>query len=257
MARYFIDVQYQGTSYRGWQVQKNANSVQGMLNKALSTILKQVIDCIGSSRTDSGVHAKQNMAHFDAKGRIPLDFLYRMNSYLPNDIHLKALIPVKLSAHARFDAVSREYKYLIHFQKDPFREGLAYRYRYGALDLRKMNRVTKYLLTEEDYSSFCKARTQVQTKICKVTHAAWTKDGDLLTFSIRANRFLRGMVRGIVGSSILVGSGKLTSTEFKQIIKSRDPKNTDFSAPAQGLYLNRVQYPYELKARSFGRKAKK
>jgi tRNA pseudouridine38-40 synthase len=168
---------------------------------------------------------------------------------LPKDISINSLIPVKSSAHARFDASSRAYQYRLYFKKDPFKEGQAYHYKYGKLNMAKMNKAAEILLKQKDFTSFSKLHTQVKTNICKVRKASWERKGEEWVFTITADRFLRGMVRAIVGTLLQVGSGKISVGDFKRITESLSIEETDFSAPAEGLYLSNVKYPYPLKAR--------
>ncbi len=251
MHRYFLEISYNGKKYNGLQVQKNASSIQGALDNALSTILNHPIKTTCASRTDKGVHARQNFLHFDLDISIPEDFLYRMNIFMPNDIVLKSITPVQETSHSRFDATERKYEYHIHFNKNPFLEDLSYRYRYGFLDTELMNKAAKLLMDFEDFTSFCKPKTDVKTKICNIKEARWEKidkamfsEQDCLVFHITANRFLRGMVRAIVGTLILVGKKALSIDDFKNIILSKNPQMADFSPPPQGLYLTEVIYPY-------------
>lgn len=244
--RYFIEISYQGTHYSGWQIQKNGISIQQKLNEALSTILNSEIIIQGASRTDAGVHAKQNFAHFDTSVIIPKNFISRINLILPKDVSVKKIIPVKKDAHVRFDAATRSYEYYIHFEKNPFLRVLSYYYPYGKLNTNKMNESAKLLLRYKDFSAFSKLHTQVKNNDCKIYESIWKRNSktNQLVFYIRANRFLRGMVRGIVGTSIQVGNGKISVTDFKKIIESKDQSKADFSAPPEGLYLSSIQYPY-------------
>ncbi len=245
---YFIEIAYKGTNYKGWQVQKNAISVQQLVNEAISTVLQTSVHVQGASRTDAGVHAKQNYAHFDLSVPVPKDFIHRTNLLLPKDISLKSINPVGLEANARFDASSRSYKYVLYFDKDPFMEGFGYYYPYGILNITNMNKAARLLITHKDFTAFCKAHTQVKTKECQVMKAEWkyTKDKKQLFLYIIANRFLRGMVRGIVGTSIKVGTGEYSVEDFNNIIVNKDRDNVDFSPPACGLYLENIKYPFKL-----------
>lgn len=252
MSRYFLDIAYKGANYKGLQIQKNAVSVQGTIDTALSTILNTAIVTTCSSRTDAGVHAKKNFLHFDTEEIIPTDFIHRINLFLPKDILIDKIIPVHEDAHARFDAIQRTYEYYVHFKKDPFLEKTGFYYRFGELDINKMNKAAELLLSYEDYTSFCRAKTDVKTKICSISKAEWKvkvnhggiPDTKVIVFKIAANRFLRGMVRGIVGTLIQVGNGKISISNFEDIVYKKNPRLTDFSPPPQGLFLTDVIYPY-------------
>ena len=245
MKRYFIETAYKGTNYHGYQIQKNKLSVQERIEKAISTVLNTPIVTKGSSRTDAGVHARQNFAHFDTDIELPEDFLYRINTLFPHDIVVKRIIPVNEEQHARFSATSRSYEYYIHYEKDPFLEEFSYRYFLGKPDIEKMNQAAKYLLKYEDFSCFCKAKTDVKTKICDIRYAKWEiAEDEKMVFYISADRFLRGMVRAVVGTLLRVGTGKYTIQEFEDIIKSKNRSRADFSPPPQGLFLTRVEYPF-------------
>lgn len=244
--RYFLEISYLGTHYSGWQIQKNGISVQQRINEALSTILNSKIKIQGASRTDAGVHAKQNFAHFDTDVHIPKNFISRINLLLPKDITVKKIRKVKNDTHARFEGIARSYEYYIHFEKNPFLIESSYFYPYEKLDLKKMNEAAKTLLKYKDFSSFSKMHTQVKTNDCRILQAVWKRyrKNKQLVFYITANRFLRGMVRGIVGTSIQVGNGKISVDNFKKIIEDKDQSKADFSAPPQGLYLSSVKYPF-------------
>jgi len=241
MSRYFIEIAYDGTNYHGWQIQKNANSVQAEINKAISTLLQSEIMITGAGRTDAGVHAKQMFAHFDFSGKIPQNFLFKLNCFLANDIVCKSIIKVNDDLHARFDATSRTYEYWIIQQKDPFLKNKAFFFHYH-LDINEMNKAAKTLFNFEDFTSFSKSKTDTKTNNCKILVAQWQQIGNELIFTITANRFLRNMVRAIVGTLLDVGQGKLTTEEFKKIIASKDRSEAGKSVPAHGLYLSKVVY---------------
>ncbi|MCT8338546.1 tRNA pseudouridine(38-40) synthase TruA [Flavobacteriaceae bacterium TK19130] len=244
--RYFIEIAYNGKNYFGWQIQPEQISVQETVEKALSTLLRDDIKIMGAGRTDAGVHAKQLFAHFDANPiHNPSDLVFRLNSFLPNDIAIRSIKPVTEEAHARFDASKREYEYYIVLHKDPFWEGLAYQL-YRTPDMRKMNEAAKSLLDYEDFQCFSRSNTDVKTYTCKVTKAEWRREGERLIFHIEADRFLRNMVRAIVGTLLDVGYGKTTMPQFHEILKSKDRGLAGASAPAHGLYLTRVHYPEDL-----------
>jgi tRNA pseudouridine38-40 synthase len=242
--RYFIEFAYNGKNYCGWQYQPHSPSVQETLNKAISTLLRTEIDMVGAGRTDTGVHAKQMFAHFDHESNIDTDALtLRLNSFLPKDIVVYRLIPLHADAHARFDAKSRTYEYHIHTYKDAFiNEGSWYEFH--PLDIDKMNEAAKALFEFIDFKCFSKTHTDVKTFNCKITEAHWQKSGTNLVFTVTADRFLRNMVRAIVGTLVNVGLGKISIDDFRNIIESRDRGQAGFSVPAHGLYLTKVIYPY-------------
>jgi tRNA pseudouridine38-40 synthase len=241
--RYFIELAYNGRNYNGWQVQKNAPSVQETLNQGLVTVLNQPINVTGCGRTDTGVHARQFIAHFDFEYAVDTKLLMeKLNGFLPKDMVIHKIISVSPTAHARFDAISRTYRYYISVKKDPFLGELSY-YHYGELDLDQMNRGASLLLVANDFTSFSKVGTQVKTNHCKVTEAFWQREKDMNVFTITADRFLRNMVRAIVGTLLNVGRHKITLDEFEKIIKTRNRANAGESVPAQGLFLESVQYP--------------
>lgn len=240
--RYFIEVSYKGTRYAGFQIQRNANTVQSEVEKALSTILRDPIELTGSSRTDAGVHALQNYFHFDIDRAIEPRAVYNLNALLPLDIAVKAIFPVAEEAHSRFLAVSREYKYYITQQKDPFSTDTAWFYPYN-VDLGLLNEAGRILFRHLDYTSFSKRNTQVSTFNCIIMKSEWCTDRGLLIYNVKANRFLRGMVRGLVGTMLLVGRKKTTLAEFEDIIVAKDCTKASFATPAHGLYLVEVAYP--------------
>jgi len=246
--RYFIEIAFDGGAYHGWQIQSNAITVQELLDKALGTLLRRPIGTVGCGRTDTGVHAKQLYAHFDWDAApFPLgehDFLRRLNALLPNDIAVKRLIPVAPDAHARFDAVKRSYEYHAHLHKNPFLQGRSWLLR-EALDVPAMNRAAELLLPYTDFSCFSKSNTQVQTNNCHVMHAEWRwVDDDRLVFDISANRFLRNMVRAIVGTLMEIGRGERPPEYMHTVVQSKDRSVAGISVPACGLYLASVEYPY-------------
>ncbi|MBC8756516.1 tRNA pseudouridine(38-40) synthase TruA [Kordia sp. YSTF-M3] len=243
--RYFIELSYNGEKYHGWQNQPNAISVQEVLEKAITTLLRSKISILGAGRTDAGVHAKQMFAHFDTD--IVFDrseLTLKLNSFLPKDVAVYDIHPVKKHAHARFDATGRTYEYWIVTEKNPFHNQSAHLV-YKKLDVDLMNAAAKELFNYEDFKSFSKTHTDVKTYICKIEKAVWEQRNELLVFTIRADRFLRNMVRAIVGTLLEVGLGKLSIEEFKQIIESRDRNNAGTSVPGKALYLTAVTYPEE------------
>jgi len=242
--RYFIEFAYNGKNYHGWQSQPNASSVQETLSKAIAVILRSEIELMGAGRTDTGVHAKQMFAHFDTEENLETDFLVaKLNSYLPKDIVIYRIIKVSEDAHARFDAVKRTYEYHIHTYKNAFENESSW-YVFQKLDLEKMNKAAKMLFDFEDFQCFSKVNTDVKTYNCKIMEANWQQKGEKLIFTIAADRFLRNMVRAIVGTLVEIGSGKKALEDFKNIIESKDRTQAGTSVPAHGLYLTKVEYPY-------------
>ena len=245
MARYFIEVAYKGTAYAGFQIQQNANTIQAEVEKALHTYYRHAFELTGSSRTDAGVHAQQNYFHFDTD--IVIDkqtaekALYHLNAILPQDIVVKSLQHVKDDAHCRFDAISRSYQYSVHQSKNPFIHDTAYYYPY-ALNIDMLNKAAAMLLEYSNFQSFSKKNTQVFTYECTITKSKWTLQNDILLYQVTGNRFLRGMVRGLVGTMLHVGRGKFTIEKFRTIIESKNTINTDFSTPAKGLILKEVKF---------------
>ena len=244
--RYFIELAYNGTSYHGWQMQPNAVSVQEVLEKTLSTLVREEIKVVGAGRTDAGVHARQLFAHFDVAEAIEVEkTVYKLNSFLPKDISIQGIRNVADEAHARFHATSREYEYLITLRKDPFQQDLAYQINLKP-DVALMNKAAEILLLYSDFQCFSRSNTDVKTYLCRVTKAVWEMEGFTLKFTITADRFLRNMVRAIVGTLLDVGFGKITLDQVHEIIKSKDRSNAGASAPAHGLYLTKVCYPHTI-----------
>ncbi|HLF50837.1 tRNA pseudouridine(38-40) synthase TruA [Flavobacterium sp.] len=242
--RYFIKLAYNGTHYHGWQYQPNASSVQETLNKAFSIILNSEVNLMGAGRTDTGVHAKEMFAHFDFE--TPLDvpnLIHKLNSYLPKDITVFDIIPVHEEAHTRFDATKRTYEYHINTFKDVFQQDGSWYY-HQKLDIDLMNQAAKILLNHTDFQCFSKVNTDVNTFNCKVTEAHWRQGNSQLVFTISADRFLRNMVRAIVGTLVNVGLHKISLEEFENIIASKDRNKAGFSVPAHGLYLTKIDYNY-------------
>jgi tRNA pseudouridine38-40 synthase len=242
--RYFIYLSYKGTNYHGWQVQPNGISVQEKLQDALSTILQSKTEVVGAGRTDAGVHARQMVAHTDIEKSITntSDLVYKLNSFLPTDIAIQKIVPVKDDAHARFDAISRTYEYWLTTAKDPFLTDAAMR-AYGNIDFEAMNKAAQKLFDYTDFTSFSKLHTDAKTNNCRILKAIWEKrDENLWVFTIQADRFLRNMVRAIVGTLLEVGRGQLTVEDFCCIIEAKDRCKAGVSVPAQGLYLIEVTY---------------
>jgi len=247
MQRYFIQLSYDGTNYHGWQVQPNGISVQEVLEKVLSVVSREKIALTGAGRTDTGVHASFFVAHFDAENQnLNSDkIIYNINCLLPGDIAVQNIYKVKADAHARFDALYRSYKYYLSKRKDPFNRFYAEK-EARSPDLLKMNEAAALLLNYEDFTSFSRLGTDVKTNNCKVYEAKWTDEGSRLVFSIKADRFLRNMVRAIVGTLLEVGFGKLTIDDFCHIIELKDRGAAGASAPAKGLFLVDIGYPEDL-----------
>ncbi len=252
--RYFIKFSYSGTNYHGWQVQPNAITVQRVLNKAVSTILNSEIDCMGAGRTDTGVHAKQMFAHFDYGQDIHVEnTIHKLNSFLPKDIVVFDIIKVHNDAHARFDAKKRTYEYHINTYKDAFLNKQSWYY-YQKIDIDLMNIASKILLNHTNFQTFSKVKTDVNTFNCTIYEAIWTRctkeqiddkqENINIVFTISADRFLRNMVRAIVGTLIYVGLHKITLHEFNEIIESKNRNNAGFSVPAHGLYLTKIDYDF-------------
>ena len=243
--RYFITLSYDGTAYHGWQIQPNAPSVQETLQRALATLLRQdELEVTGAGRTDTGVHARLMVAHFD--WGVVLDgpqLTYKLNKILPRDVAVKSIIPVSDDMHARFSAVSRTYHYFLHLYKDPFLQGHSWQM-YGPLDFEAMNRAAQVLLNYRDFTSFSKLHTDTKTNDCTVTEAHWDELAPgQWRFTITANRFLRNMVRAIVGTLVEVGRGRLSPADVSRIIELKDRCQAGESVPAHGLYLVDIKYP--------------
>lgn len=241
--RYVLDISYHGKAYAGWQRQPNANSVQEELEKAVATLLRQPIGTIGAGRTDAGVHARQLIVHFDYEAALPANFFYGLNGILPHDIAVHRLLrPENQGFHARFDAISRSYEYHLVLQKTPLSYGLAYWVR-QELDFASMNQAAKTMTSHQDFASFCKAHGDNKTTLCDLSHAFWEQRGDKWVFHIKANRFLRGMVRAVVGTLIEVGKGKISVDDFREIIEGKDRKLAGANVAPEGLFLTEVAYP--------------
>jgi tRNA pseudouridine38-40 synthase len=243
--RYFIHLAYNGTPYHGWQIQPNATSVQETLNKAFSVLLQSEINLMGAGRTDTGVHAKEMYAHFDFEASIDIqNLVHKLNSFLPKDIVIYDIIPVHDDAHTRFDATKRTYEYHIHQFKNPFLDELSW-YFHQPLDIDLMNEAANFLFYYTDFECFSKVNTDVNTFECTIFEAHWKRcENDQLVFTISANRFLRNMVRSIVGTLINIGLQKITIEDFAKIIESKSRDKAGFSVPAHGLYLTQITYDY-------------
>lgn len=246
--RYFIRLSYKGTRYHGWQIQANSKTIQGVLNQDLSLILNEKIEVTGAGRTDTGVHARIFYAHFDSsKNGLNKDknLIFKINGKLTEDIAVQEILKVMPDAHARFDAISRTYEYHIARQKDPFMTEYAH-YIYGDLDFESIHKATALLTDINDFTSFSKVDTDVKTNICKVARAVWNIYPEKMIFTITADRFLRDMVRAIVGTLLDVGFGKINLEEFCRIIEKKDRSAAGTSVPAKGLFLADIQYPPEI-----------
>jgi len=241
--RFFIQFSYFGKAYHGWQNQPNAITVQEVLENGMSKLLNQSISLMGAGRTDTGVHAKDMYAHFDVEQLVQIpELIFRLNSFLPNDIAVQRIFEVKEDAHARFNALSRTYEYHITKTKDPFIMDKAHFVKRN-LDVDQMNNAAELLLGKKDFECFSKSKTDVFTNICDLKKVEWVLENDMLIFSITADRFLRNMVRAIVGTLINVGLGKYPADYVNTILKSKDRTMAGVSVPAKGLYLTSIVYP--------------
>ena len=247
--RYFLRLSYLGTNYHGWQIQPGSVSVQELLQDALSLILRATIGVTGAGRTDTGVHAAMFYAHFDSlqcpESIRDMQLVFKVNRILPTDIAVHEILPVVPDAHARFSATSRTYQYQICTKKDPYKAGISWLYE-KKLNLDAMQEACKRLFLHTDFASFARSNTQVKTTICHIEHASWTQNGHMIAFEVNANRFLRNMVRAMVGTMIDVGLGKHSTDGFEQIILARDRRKAGKSAPACGLHLTQMEYPKEI-----------
>ena len=240
--RYFLELSYFGKAYHGWQRQPNAISVQEVVENSLATILQDSVEIVGAGRTDSGVHAKQIFAHFDSRRSLDGEFIFRLNSLLPKDIAARRVFETTAEAHARFDALSRSYEYHVVTAKDVFSIDRAY-YIQRKLNIAKMNEAAAILLEFTGFKCFSRSRTDVRTYNCKIEYALWEQIEDKLVFKIKADRFLRNMVRAIVGTLLEIGSSKIEVEEMYRIIESEDRTKAGASVPAHGLFLTGVEYP--------------
>ena len=241
--RYFFEISYDGANYNGWQNQSNAVGIQQVVEESLSKLLREKISIVGSGRTDTGVHCAEQFFHADIEKEFDrLELLQRLNSFLPKDIAIRSIAEVKSTAHARYNARERSYEYRITTQKNPLLVGRAY-YFFKECDISLMNDAAALLIGKHDFTSFSKVKTDVNHFECTIKKALWTKNGDLMIFTITANRFLRGMVRAIVGTLLDVGTRKISLKDFQAIIKGKDRKKAGMNVPADGLYLMSVKYP--------------
>lgn len=241
MPRYFLEVAYKGNQYSGFQIQKNANSIQQEVEKALATFFRQRIMLTGSSRTDGGVHALQNYFHFDYEGVIEKRMIYNLNAILPPDIAVRGAHTVAPDAHCRFDALRREYRYFVYRKKDPFLTDRAYFFPY-TLDRDQLDAAAALVPRFEEFASFAKRNSQAKTFHCTIMESNWQEEESCLVYRVIANRFLRGMVRGLVGTMLQVGRGKISVEDFATILRNKDNQQADFSVPGHGLFLFRVSF---------------
>ena len=250
--RYFLELQYDGAAYCGWQRQPDMPTVQQTIEQALTKLLRTPTEIVGAGRTDTGVNASYYVAHFDTDVEVDLQQLhYKLNMMLPKDIAIFSVTPVADGAHARFDARQREYRYYICPTKNPFRRYSAWLY-YVSLDVEKMNQAAAKLLEYDDFTSFAKLKSNNKTNICRVMDAHWSVEADgVLVFTIRADRFLRNMVRSIVGTLVDVGRGRYSVEEFCKIVEAKDLSLSSAGAPAQGLFLSDVVYSEETFTKTF------
>lgn len=245
--RYFIYLGYDGKPFCGWQTQPNGSTVQRTIEEALALLLRRPVPIVGAGRTDAGVHARLMVAHFDWEGELPdpAFLVEKLNRLLPKEIAIYRIVPVIPSAHARFDATSRTYLYYISHRKDPFHFGHIYTY-HGVLDYEAMNEACQLLFKYVDFTSFSKLHTDAKTSNCRIMRADWTQEGEAWVFTIRADRFLRNMVRAIVGTLLEVGRGRLTVAGFRAVIEAKDRCRAGTSMPGQALFLADITYPDEL-----------
>lgn len=245
--RYFLELSYNGKNYHGWQIQPSDISVQQVVQQSLSTILRMPIEIVAAGRTDAGVHASQIFAHMDIDSALnENDLVYKLNSLFPADIAVRQIKRVKDDAHARFSATFRSYEYKISLEKNPFTMGFSWQVTNQEFDIDKMNEAAALLLNYENFKCFSRSKTDVKTYNCDITRAVWKKEGNGLVFYISADRFLRNMVRAIVGTLIEIGIGKMTINQFKNVIQSMDRRNAGASVPACGLFLTQVGYPLSI-----------
>jgi tRNA pseudouridine38-40 synthase len=246
--RYFVYISYKGTSYHGWQLQPNSVTVQKIMDNALSVVINEKINTIGAGRTDTGVHAKVFCAHFDSLSQDlseKKNLLFRLNRYLPADISVNSIRKVLPDANARYSAISRTYKYYISKIKDPFFDNYSW-FLHGDINISEMNQACRLLINHSDYTSFSKLHSGAKTNICKIYDARWEVQDNRLVLTIRADRFLRNMVRSIVGTLVEVGFGKMNLAEFEEVILARDRSRAGKSAPAKGLFLADIEYPEQI-----------
>lgn len=241
MIRYFLEIAYLGTEYAGFQIQPNAITIQSEIERAFNVFFRKPVSLTGSSRTDTGVHAMQNYFHFDWEEAINPSVVYNLNALLPGSIVIRNLISMPAEAHSRFDAISREYRYYIALRKDPFLQDRSYFYPF-TLDMEKLQQAAAVVRNFEDFTSFSKKGSQAKTMQCRILQSEWGEEKGCLVYKVEANRFLRGMVRGLTGTMLQVGRGKLTVGEFEDLIRLKDATRADFSVPGKGLFLQKVNF---------------
>ena len=247
MPTYFLALAYKGTRFAGFQIQDNAITIQGQVERAMATYLRENVQLTGSSRTDAGVHANRNFFHFSIDRILNHEFVYHVNAILPPDIAITGIYAVPEGSHSRFDAIGRRYKYHIYNSKNPFLNDRSWYYPYP-MDLAELNQAASSLLGLHDFTSFAKRRTQVYTHICTISVCQWHETEDGWVFMVEGNRFLRGMVRALVGTMVKVGRKKISVESFQNLLLSKDSAMADFSAPGHGLFLDDVIYPSEINA---------
>jgi tRNA pseudouridine38-40 synthase len=241
--RYLFEITYRGTNYHGWQSQHNATGIQQVIEETMTKLLREKISIVGSGRTDTGVHCAQQFFHADIESKFEFDnLIIRLNSFLPKDIAIRSIKKIKHDASARYDAYERTYEYHITRSKNPLREGLSF-YFFKPVDVNVLQRGAAILLGKHDFECFSKVKTDVNHFICDITRAEWNQKGELLVFTITANRFLRGMVRAVVGTLLDAGIGKMTLEDIKAVLKSKDRKKAGMNVPPEGLFLTNVKYP--------------
>ena len=247
MPTYFLALAYKGTRFAGFQIQDNAITIQGQVERAMATYLRENVQLTGSSRTDAGVHANRNFFHFSIDRILNHEFVYHVNAILPPDIAITGIYTVPEGSHSRFDAIGRRYKYHIYNSKNPFLNDRSWYYPYP-MELAELNQAASSLLGLHDFTSFAKRRTQVYTHICTISVCQWHESADGWVFTVEGNRFLRGMVRALVGTMVKVGRKKISVESFQNLLLSKDSAMADFSAPGHGLFLDDVIYPSEITA---------
>jgi len=242
MNRYFLEVAYKGSRYSGFQIQENALTVQSETERALAVYFRKPVELTGSSRTDAGVHALQNYFHFDLEEEIPVRAIYNLNSILPEDIAIHSITLVRPGCHCRFDAISRQYRYDIYRKKNPFLKEFAYYYPYE-INFERLTEIAEEILGFHDFTSFSKRNTQVKTFNCTIMDSRWVFDGDRISYYIKGNRFLRGMVRGLVGTMLKLARKGEGAEAYRDILEGKDCRRADFAVPGGGLWLEKVEYP--------------
>lgn len=247
MPRYFLEVRYKGAAYKGFQIQSQVPTIQGEVTKALEIILRSPVRLTTSSRTDAGVHALQNFFHFNTDLILSSKMLYNVNAILPKDIAAVNLYEVDATRHSRYSAESRVYQYYLYSQKNPFLTETAWYYPYF-LDKEKLQQAADILKNTQDFASFRRRGSNTRTTLCAIKESVWIAQNDCLIYRVEANRFLRGMVRGLVGMMLKVGRGHLSQDDLQTLIDSKTCAHTDFSTPPQGLFLMQVKYPFPLTA---------